>query len=70
MHKIEIKKVVLTEIEKLQKIGKQTFIETFSEANSEENMKKYLNDNFTLDKLTELPGMSTFELSHKKVKHG
>ena len=42
MHSIEIKKVTLNDIDQLQKIGKQTFFETFSAANTEENMKKYL----------------------------
>ncbi|MCW2258702.1 MULTISPECIES: GNAT family N-acetyltransferase [Sphingobacterium] len=53
MEKINIKKVTLSDIKDLQKIGKQTFFETFSESNSEENMKKYLEEGFSVDKLTE-----------------
>ncbi len=52
MEKIEINKVELTDIEKLQTIGKQTFLETFAESNTEENMNKYLNEGFSIDKLT------------------
>jgi ribosomal protein S18 acetylase RimI-like enzyme len=39
-------------LEKLQKIGRQTFEETFSESNSEENMKNYLEEGFSKEKLT------------------
>lgn len=53
MEKIEIKKVTLNDIEPLQKIGRQTFFETFHESNTEENMKKYLEDGFSVDALTE-----------------
>lgn len=52
MEKIDIKKVTLSDIKDLQKIGKQTFFETFSESNTEENMKKYLEEGFSVDKLT------------------
>lgn len=43
----------------LQKIGKQTFHEAFSENNSEENMSTYLNNAFSIKKLVE-------ELSNKE----
>lgn len=52
MKNIEIKRVSHSDIEQLQKIGKQTFSETFSAGNSEENMAKYLEEGFSLDKLT------------------
>jgi hypothetical protein len=48
---IEITKVKLTEIDQLQKIGRQTFKETFSESNSEENMENYLEEGFSNEKL-------------------
>ncbi len=55
MDKIEVKKVGVTDIEQLQIISKQTFFETFADRNSEENMQKYLDEGFTVDKLiTEL----------------
>ena len=49
---MEIKKVTLHEIAQLQEIGRQTFFETFSAANTEENMKKYLEEGFSVKKLT------------------
>jgi len=52
MTNIEIDKVTLNDIEKLQEIGRQTFLETFSESNSEENMKNYLEEGFSIEKLT------------------
>jgi diamine N-acetyltransferase len=48
----EIKKVNLAHILQLQKIGKQTFYETYSDRNTEENMTNYLNDQFSIKKLT------------------
>ena len=51
MDKIEIKKVTIVDIEKLQNIGRQTFYETFAEANTEEDMQKYLTENFSTTKL-------------------
>lgn len=51
MNKIEITKIGLNEIEQLQVIGKQTFFETFADKNTEENMQKYLEEGFTVDKL-------------------
>ena len=52
MQNIFIKEAELHDIEKLQKIGRQTFFETFSESNSEENMQKYLDGGFSIEKLT------------------
>jgi len=55
MVNVEIRKVKENEIVQLQKIGRETFIETFSESNSEENMKNYLDQGFSNEKLiTEL----------------
>lgn len=52
MANIQVKKISLNEIEQLQIIGRQTFYETFSESNSEENMKNYLDEGFSKEKLT------------------
>lgn len=52
MHNISIIKANLHDIEKLQKIGRETFFETFSESNSEENMQNYLDQSFSIEKLT------------------
>lgn len=51
MSNIEIRTVTLSCIDQLQKIGRQTFQETFSESNSEENMKSYLEEGFSKEKL-------------------
>lgn len=53
MNNIDIKKVTLSDIAQLQKIGKHTFLETFSAKNAEENMQKYLDEGFSLEKLTD-----------------
>lgn len=47
-----IREATISDIEQLQKIGRQTFSETFSAGNTEENMKKYLEEEFTVEKLT------------------
>ena len=52
MTDIVVKRVTLNDIDQLQKIGRQTFYETFSAANSEENMSKYLDEEFSIEKLT------------------
>lgn len=52
MESILIKTVSLNEIEILQQIGRLTFFETFSAHNSAENMEKYLEEGFSLEKLS------------------
>jgi len=52
MKSIEIIKAILTDIDQLQKIGKQTFFETFASGNTEENMTKYLEEGFSAEKLS------------------
>lgn len=52
---VEIIKITKANIDDLQNIGKKTFSETFSAGNSEENMKAYLEEGFSKEKLrTEL----------------
>lgn len=53
MQPIAIKSISLNDLEQLQKIGRLTFEETFSESNSEANMKQYLEEVFSIEKLTE-----------------
>ena len=53
MNTIEIKKVTINNIDQLQEIGKNTFFETFSAANTKENMKRYLDEEFSIVKLTD-----------------
>lgn len=53
MKSITIIKISISDITELQKIGRQTFQETFADSNSEENMKSYLEEGFSFEKLTE-----------------
>lgn len=53
MNTIKIKKVTINDIDQLQQIGKNTFFETFSAANTKENMKRYLDEEFSAKKLTD-----------------
>ena len=52
MNEIEISKVTLNDLDALQKISRQTFYETFASGNTEENMKKYLDEDFSISRLT------------------
>lgn len=52
MENIEITRVTPAEIKLLQTISRQTFSETFSAANSSEDMQKYLAGAFSVEKLT------------------
>jgi ribosomal protein S18 acetylase RimI-like enzyme len=52
MDSIIIRKATLQDIGQLQKIGRETFFETFSEVNTKENMATYLEEGFSLEKLT------------------
>ena len=51
MNEILIKRASLEDIKTIQLIGKETFFETFAESNTEEDMKKYLEDNFSKEKV-------------------
>jgi len=61
MQNIEIKKIDRSNILQLQALGKATFQETFADENSAENMEKYLEEGFSVDKLTA-------ELNNKEVE--
>lgn len=52
MEKVQVLKIKKEEILQLQEIGRQTFYETFSQSNTEENMKNYLQNGFSLSKIT------------------
>jgi ribosomal protein S18 acetylase RimI-like enzyme len=55
MEEIKITKASLTDAQTLLTLGRETFYETFAESNTEEDMQKYLTDNFTEEKFhTEL----------------
>ena len=51
MDKIYIIKVLPDDLDQLQKIGRQTFYETFSPGNTRDNMNKYLEEGFSSKKL-------------------
>lgn len=53
METIKIRQATLNDINLLQVIGRVTFFETFSSSNSDENMKNYLEEGFSTEKLTE-----------------
>lgn len=53
MEELELTQVIVAELALLQKIGRETFSETFSEYNSVENMTNYLQEGFSAEKLTE-----------------
>lgn len=52
MISLYIEKVTLNAVEQLQEICKKTFHETYSEKNTEENMIKYLDEGFSIEKLS------------------
>jgi ribosomal protein S18 acetylase RimI-like enzyme len=55
VNNIEIENVSINDVEQLQIIGRTTFYETFFESNTEENMKSYLENSFSTEKIkTEL----------------
>ncbi len=55
MDNITVRQLQISDLEKLQKISIQTFSETFSDENSEEDMQKYFEKKLNLDQLkTEL----------------
>jgi ribosomal protein S18 acetylase RimI-like enzyme len=51
MDEIKITRVNLSDINELQFISRQTFFETFAEGNTESDMKKYLDENLSYDRL-------------------
>lgn len=51
MANIVIKKVKIEDIDQLQRISRQTFFETFSSGNTEKNMKAYLENALSTNKL-------------------
>jgi ribosomal protein S18 acetylase RimI-like enzyme len=52
MSNITLKKISITDVAQLQKIGMTTFSETFREFNTPENLNKYLAESFSIEKLS------------------
>lgn len=51
MEPIQIKKVSLSQLDELQKLGRLTFFETFADSNSKDNIEIYLDEGFSASKL-------------------
>ena len=51
MNPITIRKATISDLETIQKISKQTFIETFAGVNTPENMENYALKNFNSEQL-------------------
>lgn len=69
MDEIIIVRVSDNDIEALQQIGKQTFTETFSALNSAENMAKYLEEGFSIEKLSAEVSNPNSEFYFAKLGH-
>jgi len=52
MTEIQIRKASLSDLEAIQHISKETFIETFAAVNTPENMNEYVRENFSSEQLT------------------
>jgi len=52
MNSISIHKINISNIDELQKISRDTFFETFAHSTSEENMRHYLENNFSKEQLS------------------
>ena len=57
MEPITIRKAELSDLTRVQQIGRETFFETFAQANTEADMQTYLKENFSDAKVSA-------ELSH------
>jgi ribosomal protein S18 acetylase RimI-like enzyme len=53
MTTISLEKISVSDVEWLQEISKQTFIETFAAVNTEANMTKYLEESLSIPTLTD-----------------
>lgn len=49
---IDIVAINLSDLKDLQKIGRQTFSDTFSDGNTSDDMEKYLDKKFSIEQLT------------------
>ena len=52
MSSIKIRKATLSDLEAIQNISKQTFIETFAAVNTPENIENYVKESFNSEQLT------------------
>lgn len=68
MVNINIEKVTIDKVDLLQEIGRKTFYETFSESNSQENMKSYLEISFSNKRLQQELHDDNAEFYFAKIK--
>lgn len=69
----KISLVTVNTLEALRNISIQTFTETFTEHNSADNMRKYISENFSIEKLTsefQNPGSSFYLISFNETVIG
>ncbi len=52
MKQVAIKTITTADLKQIQSIGKQTFLETFADTNTTDDMEQYLNKNFSVKQLT------------------
>ncbi|SDK15345.1 Ribosomal protein S18 acetylase RimI [Pedobacter sp. ok626] len=52
MEFIEVRKATTKDLSTVQRIGRETFFETFADSNTEDDMNKYLEDSFNDHRLT------------------
>lgn len=52
MENIRVNRAIADDVTTLQIIGKQTFFETFAPGNTAEDMTRYLEENFTVEKIS------------------
>ena len=53
MVNINLIRATISDINQLQQVSRQTFYETFSPVNTKENMRKYLDEELSIEKLTD-----------------
>ena len=73
MSRFNLSRITEQELESLQEIGKQTFFETFADSNDEENMRLYLDENFSLEKLKQelhTPGSEFYFIKQEQLPIG
>jgi diamine N-acetyltransferase len=71
MNQIDIKQLTINDLVQLETIGRQTFFQTFNSINTEENMRKYLDEGFSAYKLSkelnDINAVFYFAMLDKKV---
>jgi diamine N-acetyltransferase len=71
MNMIKLKQLSISDLDQLEAIARETFFQTFHSINTEENMRKYLDEGFSTDKLSkELNDKNSlfyFAMIHKRV---